>query len=1076
MDVSNSADVSTELSAVPENVANDDTQPAQFQDSPNQAEQDHGTSSPPSRPLQIYTKAQIIALHKSPLVSVPTGMPELKDWFGTENEQNLNRKDSEPTTPNSGRERRFRRDADDGAELPSRPSFRSAASQPSQMGNFKHQSMRSNDRDRDLDRDREGQERLRSLSDKFDRDRLSISGVRNKDRDLAPHFAAGSSRTTQQQGTIANRRAENREASKKKVGEASEDWRRGGDTRRIDRTENGRGEREDKERPRSRVRDSSRGRRDSSPSRRDRDDRRERDRDDNDDDPRRWRDDGKRDERMAARRERERGRDKPPHENPWESGGDRRWAIPEDRDVRAKKGAPREKRSTGAEEAREREKEKEPAWMDTYIPPSSGGGILGGKSTDGELDGIQAWKKNMKEKEQKAKAPKPTEAPSGLAVPESSEEPMDEIQQFKKMMQKAQKQRADSPPDAGPASASATKLPDSLVPDSVEVGKPLEATAPTKTNQSITTDPSRSLLSLLTPNDNARSTPQATQPSSGPTVPLKQTEPGSLTVDRSSGNPSPSPGGHSSPPQGSRLLALGGKAVAKQSLQSIPSDVVVAPYAQPIQKPSPSPLSALLGPQAESNPSSVKPPLRSATGFSPFDEQRELAESLRRSSSDRMNALAEGGMSMFDSSSLDYGGPAAGHPAGKGSRFAKFFDAKTKEGVAQPAIPPKATTPVGYSSTSPIPGPRQEAPLANSNGERTVEELFAKLNMGNQFQPQRSNIPPHSGGGNMAFSQQSQNNPHVLQHQQFQSQNPHLRTDPRLEQFIESRNFTPDGLVPGLRSVPPPRNRENGAMFNDPLDETVLLNQRMPLQQQRTMDQLYPGQLPTGFGQQTGRNVGIPVQQQQFRGGPSPTIPSQHISVHNNQQRLPPGLANLGGRPPHDPSQLLGIQGLGSQGLHGGLQHLNPQQHLGFNNFHPQNQNNVGFGGAQPQLRGPPPGGLQNVHHQLGGLGHPGSLDLRNPNQAQLLAMSGLGAGNAGGAGGGVGGGFNHLSSAQLQNPLLAQMRQQPQQQRPPPQMPQHMMPHMLPPHLPQQGPPMTGNSAAQDLMALLMGGVHHRE
>lgn len=66
---------------------------------------------------------------------------------------------------------RFRRDLDDGGELccshfwpsyedlaldaSSRPSFRSTLSQPSQMGNFKHQSLRSGDRERDGDRDRD---------------------------------------------------------------------------------------------------------------------------------------------------------------------------------------------------------------------------------------------------------------------------------------------------------------------------------------------------------------------------------------------------------------------------------------------------------------------------------------------------------------------------------------------------------------------------------------------------------------------------------------------------------------------------------------------------------------------------------------------------------------------------------------------------------------------------------------------------------------------------------------------------------------------------------------------------------
>lgn len=62
-------------------------------------------------------------------------------------------------------------------DTPSRPSYRGALAQPSQMGNFKHQSLRSVDRgDRDKDgekererdiRDKEGQDRLRHVSFKI---------------------------------------------------------------------------------------------------------------------------------------------------------------------------------------------------------------------------------------------------------------------------------------------------------------------------------------------------------------------------------------------------------------------------------------------------------------------------------------------------------------------------------------------------------------------------------------------------------------------------------------------------------------------------------------------------------------------------------------------------------------------------------------------------------------------------------------------------------------------------------------------------------------------------------------------
>jgi hypothetical protein len=57
------------------------------------------------------------------------------------------------------------------AETAPRPTYRSTLTQPSQMGNFKHHSLRTGDRERDSTdkdrerdiRDKEGQERLRNV-------------------------------------------------------------------------------------------------------------------------------------------------------------------------------------------------------------------------------------------------------------------------------------------------------------------------------------------------------------------------------------------------------------------------------------------------------------------------------------------------------------------------------------------------------------------------------------------------------------------------------------------------------------------------------------------------------------------------------------------------------------------------------------------------------------------------------------------------------------------------------------------------------------------------------------------------
>ncbi|KAF5382923.1 hypothetical protein D9757_006379 [Collybiopsis confluens] len=1039
-------------------------------------------SSSPS--LRIYSRPHLLALSKSPLICIPPNMPELKEWFGAENEQNLSKKESEPSTPNSGRERRFRRDADDN-ELPARPSFRSSLSQPSQMGNFKHQSLRNNDRDTD----REGQERLRNLSEKFDRDRLGLptSGLRTgKERSIAPHLAAGSARiSSQAQGTIATRRAETRESSnKKKVGESSEDWRRGAESRRTDR--NDRGDREDRARSRSRTRrDPSISRREGKDREKEREEyrreRAERERDD-DDDSRRWRDDGRRDERITTRRERERAGNGKDKDSTSSNPNDRRWTVVEDRDKskrstgRDKKSFAEEGRSDDRRGDREREKEKEPAWMDTYIPLSSSSGILGGQGSEGELDGIQAWKKNMKEKEQKvnkvASATPIAEATTPLK-PVDAEEPLDEIQRFKKLMEMAQKQSPDSAlipgPILGPSDSSKSTTSNSRENDAATaISRPPEPsssefnpTVSSKQDLFPTPNPPRSLLSLL---NSASSDTGAQSSSNTDTTKLSSRLPlADSSVERVNND------ANFNPPQGSRLLALGNRAPAKPlspnpllapSAPNGSAATVGAPKSQPPGLPNPSSIT---------DSSKIIP--RTPSNFSPFEEhQRELGDALRRTPGDRSSFTSDSGSLWPDSSPFD--STTAGHAIGRGSRFAKFFEGKAKDTpVSAPSIP-KAPTPVGFTSPSPGPHYRPESGfsnIANQNIEqhRTVDDLFAKLNM-NSLPPRPvsgSNVPLN----HTAFSQQAQNQLHALSHQQQQQQlQNQLLNNARLEPLYESRNFMPDNMVPGLRAAPPPRARENGGMFTaDSLDDAILLNaqQRLPVQQQRVVEQMYGGSIPAAAAfaqqQQIARNPGIPVQTPHYRGGPSPVSAHQNL-LHNaqQQQRMPPGLANLGGRPPHDPSQF-GLPGPVHNGLH--INGISQQQQNFNNNFHPA----AGFGGPQGPLR-PPAHQLQNSvsHHQLAGLGHPSNLDARNANQhAQLLAMSGLGGVGLRNV---SGGGFSHQSPNGLQNPMLALRQQQQQQQQ---QIHHQMLPHhLLPPHL-QQGPVHTNqNASAQDLMALLMG------
>jgi hypothetical protein len=159
---------------------------------------------------------------------------------------------------------------------------------------------------------------------------------------------------------------------------------------------------------------------------------------------------------LATRRaERERARDKPGQDHALEAS-DRRWTPADDRDGRYKRSSARERKSgqlgdEGKEKEdrkdREREKEKEPAWMDTYIPTDSSPGILGGQTPGGELDGIQAWKKGLKDKEVRDHGSTSSHAQDIIGQPSSStlsgptEKAMDEIQLFKLMMKREEEKK-----------------------------------------------------------------------------------------------------------------------------------------------------------------------------------------------------------------------------------------------------------------------------------------------------------------------------------------------------------------------------------------------------------------------------------------------------------------------------------------------------------------------------------------------------------------------------------------------------------------------------------------------------------
>ncbi|THH03828.1 hypothetical protein EW145_g5972 [Phellinidium pouzarii] len=1118
------------------------------------------------RPRIVYSRKQLLHLSQSPLVNPPNDMPEFKSWFGELSDQSLLTSKKESETPNAN-------DIDVKLKM--------------QMGNFKHQPLRASDRDRDRDTERD----LRTLSDKYDRergrgDRIGLPShstlLRNRDRDSAPHL-------------VPDRDAQ-RPLNRKRNGESKEDWRRGAEPPRPNRDEPlTRRDRDDRERPRSRARDSSRQRESPPSTRRERDDhRRDRDRDrfvDADEDTRRWRDDGKRDERVSARREKDRldrdGKDKGRDRSREHGDPDRDlregWSIAEDR---AQKRAIRDRRHDDGrdkDDRKEREREKEPAWMETYVPPSSSsGGILGGKGAEGEVDSIQAWKKDMKEREMKAKGLSIEISDSGVGASQETitdvkqsktsapapETQLDEIQLFKLMMKQEEKKRAangdnvNTSDERSPLSSGGRQATENGIPGLMRIREGRTTASSTNVMRGdlpatslseispISIDPllasnsnssikssissgtskasSQSTASLLSASNSLSGA--ATPPtlmrteSSGPRLlPIKTSESAVTHSDLQNMNKdSNSPQVPFDPPRQSRLLAFGAQS-AKIPAQPTPQSASAAVQMSRLQQLDslwPNQRRPSASPVFQQHPASQQPgldkanmqqhmlagqyefnivdniPRRTAveaTGIhsSSYDNVARIhADSSREfnsgdvshSSSIPLTSASDRAAFISQSDALHYlsdirrnptppisgfgatspispfdnqqGGGQSSYSSGKGSRMAKHFE-KLRDPHSQTTNMGRVNNP-SMNSNGGMPGRQEYQVYGNSLGgaeNRNIQDLLTMLNnsaqaqRGHQVHALNQNLGPHQPSLHMGPSGS------MGRHDSL--------SDP------DEGRFAPDGLVPGLRPVPNPahRNRDinNGNMYPNQLDEAIAYNARLNSQQRGGMEQLFSGPIPQYNGQgPTGGRGNLNFQQQTMRGGPSP-INNFNPAQGPLQQRLPPGLANLGGRPPHEPSQFLG-GGVGAGNftvpsqLHAGLQHTANAQ--SFNQF--QSPSMGGIAGNQNHLRGQP--GLGQLGNPLGnGLN---SVDFRGgPGGLQQNQMLGLGGPNVGQAmrGGPV------YSSQQLHGPnqlphsmgLRQQHNLQPQ-----------LMPQMLPPQLQQHGIP-GGQHNPSDLMALLMGGTH---
>jgi hypothetical protein len=165
-------------------------------------------------------------------------------------------------------------------------------------------------------------------------------------------------------------------------------------------------------------------------------------------------------------------------------------------------------------------------------------------------------------------------------------------------------------------------------------------------------------------------------------------------------------------------------------------------------------------PHASDNPinhGSLKTePLTTQQGFSPFEDPRGAGsyanhhDSLGRTSvvSERMpfNATSESGpysdLGASNANSLSLNHPGLSlessntiggntYATGKGSRLAKFFDGKSRDGA--PLTAKAQTPPVGFTSSSPIPGQRQDqvsfnGMIGGNSTDRAMDDLFVMLN------------------------------------------------------------------------------------------------------------------------------------------------------------------------------------------------------------------------------------------------------------------------------------------------------------------------------------------------------------
>ncbi|KAG8856323.1 hypothetical protein FRB96_006474 [Tulasnella sp. 330] len=848
--------------------------------SPNQSLSAAASSSPRA----IYPRSFLLSLSKSPLVEWVLVVTD-GEWVETHHPR------KEPDTNGMPRSRYRSGLTDEPPEVvPIRDGtaarqLRPTFSQATQMGSFRHQSLKL-DTGLDKDRDRDGHERLRNLSDRFDRDRerlrtasgdlgasQSNSASAGPRRDQVPRQSAGSTINGNRRDTklttdrelparpttngIEPRRHERTPTltsgkdsnptsaieSESTRNEKSSDWRRGEQQRWDERerdAERG-GDRDGKRRNGAGGRSRSRG----------------------------WEVGLDRD----SRDRRSRSREPPPVENnrrgwekerdPWQrpvgtsgrdrdrgpgQGDDEAGIVPLRNTRRGAENRDRDRgdRDRGAD--RDRREEREPAWMDDWAPSDTnaekgakagGGLVLGGLGADGEPDKLQQWKKSMKDKE----APQ-QQAPSPMFT-QTPDEGMNDLERFKLQMKEAKLDKGKAVTEIQPH-APVTVLPNGAPPGlSLPLAVSNNDPAIVSTNAAQTpSDPAIIAAALAPPyNHTAPATPSDHQSISLATL--------GLAADKTDEPPASAPN-YNEPPQTSAFFP--GTAPNPDSVSLFKAFFNTEPPKQPDQ-PHPSTQSQVDTAKRDSTvstfltngQSTASSPNPTSNGF-PVNNGAPASTTTKdgdvRPSRGLSNAVPQGSLA------------AAANAPGRGSKFAKFFQT--------PNTPKEEGTGSNVNTTSSTPSvPSTHQSTASS----IIRDGMNSSNMGGMNlsmlggNPTTPNGTSGSAGSSMIFNSL---NPGPSQQQSSMSANGYIGsgmngrmaspTQPLLSQMQQQQSQHLGGGAARMSGNNGPDMSALAGLLNDRNGGGVTGG---------TMEGILAALDASGRTQQSSRQIGRPPQQQQ---------------------------------------------------------------------------------------------------------------------------------------------------------------------------------------------------------------------